>query len=222
MIHNAPAIKILLVDDHDMVLSGTQQALQQTYPQNEIVMFKTADAVLNQSDLAQFNLVVLDLSMPNEVGAPAQTETGLNLLSQLMQRYPRLNIMVQSTHVRSLIRLMPSIQTHGGGFAVADKSLSMSEILSRIDLALQGLTCTPKEMRQGLEFKPEWLELLHLAFHDGLQDQAIAHRMNIALRTVRNYWSKIQDVLEVYDDQKKQINIRIQTEIRAREMGLID
>ena len=44
--------------------------------------------------------------------------------------------------------------------------------------------------------------------------------MNIAERTVRNYWTKIQDLLEVYPEEDK--NMRIQTESRAREVGLID
>ena len=48
----------------------------------------------------------------------------------------------------------------------------------------------------------------------------IAERISVAERTVRHYWSKIQDVLDVYPDEGK--NIRIQTEKRAREEGLID
>jgi DNA-binding NarL/FixJ family response regulator len=62
--------------------------------------------------------------------------------------------------------------------------------------------------------------VLQLAFNEGLQDTAIAERINVAERTVRHYWTKIQDVLGVYPDAGK--NLRIQTEIRAREEGLID
>ena len=75
-------------------------------------------------------------------------------------------------------------------------------------------------MRTGIEVKPEWLEVLKLAFKDGLQDKAIAEQMNVSERTVRHYWTKIQDVLEVYPDEGK--NVRIQTEIYARQVGLID
>jgi DNA-binding NarL/FixJ family response regulator len=75
-------------------------------------------------------------------------------------------------------------------------------------------------MRGGLEVKPEWLQVLQLAFQQGLQDKAIADQMKVSERTVRHYWSKVQDVLAVYPDPGK--NIRIQTEIRAREEGLID
>jgi DNA-binding NarL/FixJ family response regulator len=61
---------------------------------------------------------------------------------------------------------------------------------------------------------------LKLAFQKGLQDKAIADRMNVSERSVRHYWTKIQDALQVYPDEGT--NIRIQTEIRAREEGLID
>ena len=37
---------------------------------------------------------------------------------------------------------------------------------------------------------------------------------------IRNYWSKIRDVLGVYPDENQ--NIRTITQIRARETGLID
>jgi DNA-binding NarL/FixJ family response regulator len=70
------------------------------------------------------------------------------------------------------------------------------------------------------EVKPEWLTVLNLAFEEGLEDKVIAERMQIALRTVRHYWTKIQDVLGVYPEDGK--SLRIQTEKRAREEGFID
>jgi DNA-binding NarL/FixJ family response regulator len=58
-------------------------------------------------------------------------------------------------------------------------------------------------MRNGLEVKPEWLEVLNLAFRDGLQDKAIAESMHVSERTVRHYWTKVQDALEVYPEETK-------------------
>ena len=61
---------------------------------------------------------------------------------------------------------------------------------------------------------------LTLAFEEGLQDKAIAESMSISERMVRHYWSKLQDALNIYPEEGK--NIRIQTEMRARAEGLID
>ena len=212
--------KILVVDDHESVLDGTVNMLRQQYPEAEILTAQTAESAQKQMENDQPDLAVMDLSIPEKLGEMARTDTGIQLLRTLMERYPTLNIVVQSAHVRSLVRLKPAISTHEGGFTIVDKSLPLKEMLTKVEWALQGVVYTPREMRTGLEVKPEWLELLTLAFQEGLQDKAIAEKMNIAERTVRHYWTKIQDALGVYPEAGK--NIRIQTQMRAKEEGLID
>lgn len=213
--------KILVVDDHESVLEGTVNILQQQYPNAEIITAQTLLGAQSQLNSFRFDLVIFDLSVPEKPGDIAKIDTGIKLLRSVMNCYPTINIVVQSAHPRSLVRLKPTIYDHEGGFTVVDKSLSVQEMLTRVDLALQGLTCTPKEMRRGgIEVKPEWLEVLTLAFEEGLQDKEIAKRMRIAERTVGHYWTKVKDALGVYPEPGK--NNRIQTEMRAREEGLID
>ncbi|NES71186.1 MAG: response regulator transcription factor, partial [Okeania sp. SIO2D1] len=214
-------LKFFVVDDHELMLGGTVNLLQQKYPQAKISMAQTAENIIAQIEEFQPDLVVIDLSLPKVAGEIAQTDTGIQLLKTLMQNYPQQNFLVQSTYVKTLVRIQPEIDAHEGGFTIADKGISSQEMLTRVAWALQGITHT-KDLRNGpgLEIKKEWLTLLNLAFREGLQDKAIAERMNISERTVRYYWNKIQDSLEVYPDNGK--NIRIQTEMRAREVGLID
>lgn len=212
--------KILVVDDHEAVLAGTLSTLKQRYPDAELLTARTVKEALNQVEHTKFDLIVVDLSMPDDTRGTARPENGIQLVKTLMERYSSLNIVVQSAHVQSLVRLKPVISAHEGGFTVVDKSLPIQEMLIKVDWALQGVNYTPREMRNGLEVKPEWMQVLQLAFAEGLQDKTIAARMNVAERTVRHYWTKIQDALEVYPDPGK--NIRIHTELRAREEGLID
>ncbi|MEA5448557.1 response regulator transcription factor [Leptolyngbya sp. CCNP1308] len=212
--------QMLVVDDHDAVLNGTVTALQQDYPETDIRSARTAQEAAASLAAAQPALLVMDLSIPEQPGTPSQTETGIRLLRSLMQQYPELNIVVQSAHVKALVRLKPAIANHQGGFTIVDKNLPLKEMLIKVDWALQGIIYTPKDMRTELEVKPEWLQVLQLAFQEGLQDKAIAEQMNVSERTVRHYWTKVQDALDVYPDPGK--NIRIQTQIRAREEGLID
>lgn len=220
MVTPPPRQQLLVVDDHEAVLGGTVAALQQEYPDADIRTARTAQEVKTSLSTVLPALAVMDLSIPEKPGAPSQTETGISLLRSLMQQYPDLNIVVQSAHVKSLVRLKPAIANHQGGFTIVDKNLPLREMLIKVEWALQGIIYTPKDMRTSLEVKPEWLTVLQLAFQDGLQDKAIAERMNVSERTVRHYWTKVQDALDVYPDPGK--NIRIQTEIRAREEGLID
>lgn len=213
-------LNFLVVDDHESVLNGTTSTLAKAYPEADIVTATTAQGVKTQLSLGLPDLLIIDLSIPAAPNQPSHVEEGIHLLRDLMDTYAELNIVVQSAHVRSLIRLKPSIDAHQGGFTIADKNLSMREMLEKVDWALKGLIYTPRDMRTGIEVKPEWFEVLELAFKDGLQDKAIAEQMNVSERTVRHYWTKVQDALGVYPEDGK--NIRIQTELRAREEGLID
>jgi DNA-binding NarL/FixJ family response regulator len=129
----------------------------------------------------------------------AHTEIGIELLQSLMKQEPNLNIMVQSSYIKALVRLKHDIDNHQGGFTLADKSISEQEMALRINWALQGITHT-KDLKVDLAIKPEWLEVLELAA-DGLQDRAIAKQMNSHERTVRNYWTKLQDALDIYPEE---------------------
>lgn len=210
---------ILIVDDHRLLLNGTIALVQERFPIAHIFAAQTIQTALAHLAESPFDLAIVDLSLPDTETTTANIEYGLGFLKHLMQTYPRLNLMVQSSNVKALIRLMPDIDAHEGGFTVADKSLPVDAMLTRIDWAMQGFTHT-KDLQIDLEVKPEWLEVLRLAFEAGLQDKAIAQAMHKSERMIRHYWSKIQDALEIYPEEGK--NIRALTQIRARETGLID
>ncbi len=174
--------KILVVDDQELIIYATINILRQQYPEAEIFQAQTSQEAINQVKSIKIDLILVDLAMPEIRGGSVQTETGIQLLKTLMQQYPTLNIVVQSSYPRSLVRLKLAISLHEGGFTVVDKSLPMDEMLTKVEWAIKGVIYTPKEMRSGLEVKPEWLEVLQLAFNEGLQDITIAKRMNKVIK----------------------------------------
>jgi DNA-binding NarL/FixJ family response regulator len=212
--------KILVVDDHELILEGTLKVLNQCYPEAKILTVQSAQAVLETITSFLPDLVMMDLSIPEKQGMTAQTDIGIELLQTLMKQSPTLNIMVQSSYVKALVRLKHDhdIDTHQGGFTIADKSISEPEMSRRLNWALQGITHT-KDLKAELTIKAEWLTVLELAA-EGLQDRAIAKQMNAHERTIRNYWTKLQDALEIYPQEDK--NLRMLTLKKARENGLID
>ncbi|MGF1673909.1 MAG: response regulator [Rivularia sp. (in: cyanobacteria)] len=221
-------LKTLVVDDHHLIISGTLNMLRKQYPNMEIFIAKTAEDALYEIEKLKktnslFDLIILDLSIPEKTGMIANIDTGIQLIRDLLNKYPDLNLMVQSSYTKALVRIKYEIDEHQAGFVIADKGLSEQEILTRVNLAIQGVTHT-KDIKTGLELKPEWLQVLSLAFDEGLQDKVIAEKMHLHERTVRAYWTKIQDALNIYPEDCKQggKNMRIQTEIRAREEGLLD
>ncbi|MEM8831879.1 MAG: response regulator transcription factor [Cyanobacteria bacterium P01_G01_bin.19] len=213
-------LTILVVDDHESVLDGTILALKQQYPEAQILKAQTTKDAIAKIHSFTPNLAIVDLSLPEQASDLPKSDTGIGMLRTILENYPTLNVVVQSANTKALVRLRPQIYEHEAGFTVADKGSSLKDMLTKVEWATQGLIYTPKEMRSGLELKEEWLTLLEYAFVEGLQDKEIAKRMNVAERTVRHYWSKIQDALKVYPEMGK--NIRIQTEIIARREGLID
>jgi CheY-like chemotaxis protein len=134
--------KILVVDDHELILDGTINVLKQQFAEAEILTAKTAEEVLKKIADFQPNLVILDLSIPEKTGIRAQTETGIQLLEKLLKQSPTLNLMVQSSYVKSLVKLKQDIDNHEGGFTIADKAISEPEMLMRANWAMQGITHT--------------------------------------------------------------------------------
>jgi len=218
-LQNSPQLQILIVDDHRLLLNGTITLVRDRFADAEIRSAQTVQEARQKVEECLPDLVIADLSIPATSGTEAHVEHGLAMLRGWMAEYPYLNLMVQSSNIKALIRLVPEIEAHQGGFTLADKSLSIDVLLTRIEWAIQGLTHT-KDLKMGLEIKPEWIEVLTLAFQEGLQDKAIAQAMHKSERMIRHYWSKIQDALEIYPEDGK--NIRALTQIRAREKGLLD
>ncbi len=216
---NSSQLQILIVDDHRLLLNGTIALVRDRFADAEIRSAQTVQEAKQKVVECLPDLVIADLSIPETSGTDAHVEHGLAMLRGWMAEYPYLNLMVQSSNIKALIRLVPEIEAHQGGFTLADKSLSIDVLLTRIEWAMQGLTHT-KDLKMGLEIKPEWIEVLTLAFQEGLQDKAIAQAMHKSERMIRHYWSKIQDALEIYPEDGK--NIRALTQIRAREKGLLD
>lgn len=214
---------ILVVDDHQLILKGTLDVLKREYPEANIIKAQTAKETLSLIQSHLLDLIVLDLSIPERTGEKAEIELGIKLLQNLLNEYPHQNFIVQTSYVKALIRIKHEIDNHQGGFAIADKALPENEMLMRVKLALIGATHT-KDIKTGIELKSEWSDVLRLAFEESLTDKAIAQRMHKSERAVRTYWTKVQDVLGVYPEDCKQggKNMRIHTEVRAREEGLID
>ncbi|NJL38441.1 MAG: response regulator transcription factor [Leptolyngbyaceae cyanobacterium SM1_4_3] len=211
--------RFLVVDDHEAILKGTVPALQTKYPTVEILTARNQQEAEHHIKCYCPEFVVVDLSLPESPAAIPSTEVGIQLLESLMYTQPAPNIMVLSINVRPLLRLKPAIHIYEGGFVALDKSLPIREMLKYVELALRGSIYLPPEVRSRPEIDRRWLEVLTLKYQEGLSDKAIAERMGISDRTIRNYWLRIQDALNVYDHPDQ--DLRIQIQMAARKAGLI-
>lgn len=210
----------IVVDDHPSVLRGTCHTLQSAYPEAELLTARTVSELEGVLKAAQPTLIVMDLSLPNRVGETPRVEIGLKLLGHLLKTCSDLNFVIQSVYPGALVPFSDAINQHPVGFTIVNKSASAEDMLTKVDWALQGLIYIPSEMRTGVEIKEEWLRFMDLAFNHAFQDGRIAKEMNVSVRTIRHYWTRIQSALEVYPEDD--VNPRIKTYRRARELGLIE
>ena len=133
-------LKIVIVDDHELILQGTISAIQSHFLAPEIYTAKYATAGIDLVQEVNPDLILMDLSMPQILGGTAYTEYGLQLLQYVIEHYPDLNITVQSSFLKAIVRLSLEIENHPGGFTIADKSSSIEILLKRLDWSIQGLS----------------------------------------------------------------------------------
>ena len=133
------SLKLLAVDDHESVLSSTVSVLQKTYPNATIYTAMTAKAVSEALQRELPDLLVMDLSIPAAPGEPSAIESGIDLLRDIMETYTELNIVVQSAHVRSLVRLRPVIDRHQGGLHHRRQGVAAQGNAGKSGLVPQGI-----------------------------------------------------------------------------------
>ena len=217
---------IFVVEDHPTTLAGIHSILKRFGDNIALETLPTLQEAREAIYRLEPDLLVLDLQLPESPGETATTEVGIQFLKDLMQNHAELNIAVHTSYPDALVRIIPDIDNHRGGFTVTSKDSSTDKAFERFKAAFQGYTHTRdiRSLKAGLELKPEWLETLDLACKEGYQDRAIAKHLHVSESMVRNYWSKIYDVLGIYPEDEKEEgrNLRIVTCLKAREEGLVD
>ena len=209
----------VIVDDYPSDINKMREWLMEEYPEAQFLTAEVAAGVKEIVEESKPDLVIMDLAIPSSKKTSAELSTGIALLNELLETHHQTNIAVRSADPKALVRLKRKIEDHEAGFVILDKSLPKEEVVKKIGWALDEGRYTPA-IRGGPEMRENWERVLHLGLVEALTDEAIAQEMNLAVRTVRMYWSQVQDVLGVYPEKK--INRRIQTYNRARESGWID
>ena len=121
-------MKLLVIDDHPLILHALSQALPRLDPRVEVIVAATREQTLTtlarHPDCA---IVLLDLALP---GA-----RGLDLLAELRRDYPRLPIVVLSaTHDRATIDASMAAGAHG----YIAKSADAQELLRAVRAVIAG------------------------------------------------------------------------------------
>ena len=191
-------IKIILVDDHEMVRLGLKSFLN-LQPDVEVV--GEAGNGLDGINLAlelKPDVVVMDLVMPEMSGVEATLK--------LLEEWKEAKILVLTSYLDNE-KIYPVIEAGAKGYML--KTSSAAEILNAIQKVARGELAIETEVDKKIkahDMQPELHEDLTAGERDNLRllakgydNQTIADELFISLKTVKTHVSNILAKLEVDD-----------------------
>ncbi len=194
-------IKVLLVDDHEMVRAGIRQFLERS---DKIEVVGEADDGLAAQDMIesqQPDVVLVDIKMPN-MG-------GIELTRWIRERYDTMKILMLSAYDDDPY-VMTAIQAGANGYAL--KNTSPVKLIDAVDAVYAGqssldpaiATKVMQYMMGGGDASQDSMATLsdrekevlrHVA--SGLTNIEIGTLLNISPRTVQGHLAKIFNKLDV-------------------------
>ncbi len=208
-------IKILLVDDHDMVRQGLIVLLR-TFDDFEVVG-ETGDARKSVTLCAELqpDVVLMDILMPHMNGVAAT--------KLIHERFPYIRIIaLTSTTERNLIEDM----FKAGAMSYIIKTGSIDEVAAAIRASVQGTAMLAPEVTDvlltnihrapqfGYDLSKQELKVLALLV-EGLNNREIANRMVVSQSTVKAHIGSIFSKLNT-NSRTKAIAIAVRNHILER------
>jgi DNA-binding NarL/FixJ family response regulator len=175
-------IKVLIVDDHQVVRLGLRTLLES---EEHIVVTGLAGSAregMQELQRVQPDVVLMDLRMPEMEGVEA--------ISQLRRIAPNIRILVLTNYDEDdyIFRAL-----RAGAMGYLLKNTPQVEIIRAVEMVHQNQSCIPPNIAKRLteaiaheELTQRELEVLKLAA-DGLTNKVIADRLFISAKTARNH-----------------------------------
>jgi DNA-binding NarL/FixJ family response regulator len=188
--------RVLLADDHAVVCAGIRNALREL-PNLEVVG-EVADGPTLFGALAQLrpDCLLLDVTMPNFEPFSA--------IHQIRAAYPAMKILVVSAY-DDRVYVQGLLGAGVDGYHLKDQPLSDLRLAVRRVLAgekwissrlVDKLVQSSSPTSPSLPLTPRQRDLLHW-LQQGFDNQAIARRMNLSVKTVENHLTRLYRQLNV-------------------------
>lgn len=184
-------IKVVLVDDHHIVLDGLESLLQQEPEFQVLASLHSGEEVLELLKTQQPNILLTDFSLPGI--------SGIDFVRQVKKLHPQVRIIVLSMHDES--HIIKSVLKEGvEGYLL--KNIQHSELKSAIRHVAQGLPYVSPEVTRLLmdemnkpKDEPELLtdrelDVLRLIAKE-FSNKEIADKLFISERTVETHRKNI-------------------------------
>ena len=197
-----PSPRVLLADDHPMILAGLKRLLERDYE----VVGEAMDGgeLLAAAERLQPDLIITDISMPGI--------DGIEATRRLQGIVPKALILILSIHTGSA---WVRSAFDAGAHAYLSKTSAFQEIETAVREVLQGRFYISPEVTRGLVgtlqelpgegreerreaaggmLTPRELDIVRLV-GKGLGNKEIAHALGVSVTTVRTHLSRVYDKL---------------------------
>jgi DNA-binding NarL/FixJ family response regulator len=179
-------VRILLVDDHELVRSGLKALIEREEDMVVVGEAGTAAEAIEVVDATVPDLVVLDVRLPDR--------SGISVCEEITSRYPEVKVLILTSFADEMA-LVSAMTARASGFVL--KNVRAFELVTDIRRVMAGEVVTfgqfeetsPEISLQAVLSHQERLVADHLA--EGLTNREIADRMGLAEKTVKNYVSNV-------------------------------
>lgn len=203
------SLVFLVIEDHPEVGQNNCEFLKMIEPECSCISVDTPEKGVEQLRQGMPDLVVVDLQF-GTVGGEQSAKPGLELLKQIFEYYPTVNILVYTSEPTFLRQLIPQISRHQGGFAVVNKMERRSTFLAGARCAIEGQLKVHRELMKEMQLSQQDLEILDLLCNHALTDRAIAQRLHVSLKTAQNYVQRLKVKLDIeHLDDGQNVNPRV-------------
>ena len=192
-------VRILIIDDHDVVRRGVKQILEQAFPYVEIGEADTGQKGLTAVRQEPWDLAIVDISLPDQ--------SGLELLCELHSTAPRLPLMVLSLHPEEQHAIRAF---RAGAMAYLTQQTAPEQLARAVKLVLTGrmyvtaslggrmagsLSKNPIGPAHDTLSEREFEVLVLLA--KGQSIRHIAQSLTLSIKTVSTYRARLLDKLQL-------------------------
>lgn len=191
-------IRVLLVDDHMLVLDGLQARLELEADISIVGTAANGLEALEKASALSPDLVLMDVSMP--------ILNGLEATKRFRQEQPDIKVLMLSMH-NDKEYILSLIRAGANGYVLKD--VSSEELIQAINIVHQGGTYFSSGASESLftETQPEASQDKVLsnressvlaAVANGLSNKEIAQELNISVRTVETHRQNIKTKLDIH------------------------
>lgn len=196
-------IKIIIADDHQIVVDGLKSILNQLTEYKVITTASNGRELLKSLEIVEPDIILLDIDMP--------VLNGIETLKEIKKYYPKIKTIILTMHEeKSLVKKMTDLGANGFLF----KNSDMDELIIAMESVMKGKSYFSVSLRNELinndligeigsnfDSKKSLLtereiEIIKLIV-EGLSNKEIADKLFISPRTVDTHRTNLMKKLEV-------------------------